>query len=111
MWGVRVPVAGGGYFRLLPYWITRKGLRQVNRDDKQPFVFYLHPWEIDEGQPSIAASRLSRFRHYTNIRRCEARLRTLLGHFRFGTMAESLRDLGLFDEKSLMERPAAAAVG
>jgi len=95
MWGVRVPVAGGGYFRLLPYWLTRKGLRQVNHEDRQPFVFYLHPWEIDKDQPSIAASRISRFRHYTNIDRCEARLRVLLADFRFGTMIDSLSDLGL----------------
>jgi polysaccharide deacetylase family protein (PEP-CTERM system associated) len=93
--GVRVPVAGGGYFRLLPYWLTRYGLGSVNRDEKVPFVFYLHPWEIDTGQPDIAAGAVSRFRHYTNIGRCEARLRRLVGEFSFGAMEDVLTTCGL----------------
>jgi polysaccharide deacetylase family protein (PEP-CTERM system associated) len=93
--GVRVPVAGGGYFRLLPYWLTRYGLGSVNRIERSPFVFYLHPWEIDAGQPDVAAGFVSRFRHYTNIARCEPRLRQLLDDFRFGTMEEVLVKQGL----------------
>jgi polysaccharide deacetylase family protein (PEP-CTERM system associated) len=95
MAGVRVPVAGGGYFRLLPYWFTRRGLRNVNRDEGVPFVFYLHPWEIDEGQPDVAAGLVSRFRHYTNIAHCEPRLRRLIGEFRFGAMEDVLIERGL----------------
>jgi len=94
--GVRVPVSGGGYFRLLPYWVTRAGLRQINARDDQPFTFYLHPWEVDPGQPRVGGiSLLSRFRHYTNLSRCESRLRRLLGEFSFAPMREVLRTRGL----------------
>jgi polysaccharide deacetylase family protein (PEP-CTERM system associated) len=93
--GVRVPVAGGGYFRLLPYWLTRWGLGDVNRRESAPFVFYLHPWEIDAGQPDIAAGAISRFRHYTNIDRCETRLKRLVREFRFGAMEDVLTENGL----------------
>jgi polysaccharide deacetylase family protein (PEP-CTERM system associated) len=88
--GLRVPVAGGGYFRLLPYRFTRWALARVNTHEAMPFVFYLHPWEIDEGQPSIDGGLLSRFRHYTNISRCEARLERLTQEFRFGSMEDVL---------------------
>lgn len=93
--GVRIPVAGGGYFRLLPYWLTRKGLQSINEDEGRPFIFYLHPWEIDPEQPRIQASRLSRLRHYTNLSACESRLRKLVSQFRFCTAADTLRDLAL----------------
>jgi polysaccharide deacetylase family protein (PEP-CTERM system associated) len=88
--GARVPVAGGGYFRLFPYWFTRWALRGVNDDDRMPFVFYLHPWEIDPGQPRVRASLLSRFRHYNNLDVCERRLQALLRDFRFTTMRRLL---------------------
>jgi polysaccharide deacetylase family protein (PEP-CTERM system associated) len=90
MFGSRVPVAGGGYFRLFPYWFTRWALAGVNRDDSIPFVFYLHPWEIDPAQPRVRASLVSRFRHYNNLHKCESRLRALLNDFRFSTMREVL---------------------
>lgn len=80
---VNLPVAGGGYFRLLPYWWTRWGISRVNRLEGQPVVFYLHPWEIDPDQPRLPAGRLSRFRHYRNLHRTEPRLRQLLQDFRF----------------------------
>jgi polysaccharide deacetylase family protein (PEP-CTERM system associated) len=94
VFGCRMPVAGGGYFRLYPYAVTRFGLRQINRQDK-PFIFYLHPWEIDPDQPRIAARLLSRFRHYNNLDRCEGRLQRLMGDFSFGTTWSVLSDLGL----------------
>ncbi len=93
--GFKLPVAGGGYFRLLPYWLTRWGLASINADARQAFIFYLHPWEIDPGQPRVQASRLSRFRHYTNLDKCEGRLRRLLGEFRFGTARDCLVEMGL----------------
>jgi polysaccharide deacetylase family protein (PEP-CTERM system associated) len=84
--GATIPVAGGGYFRLLPYWFTRWGLRELNRRE-QEFVFYLHPWEVDPGQPRIAsASPMSRFRHYFNLEQCAQRLGRLLEDFEFDTM-------------------------
>jgi len=96
--GFRLPVAGGGYFRLLPYALSRWGLSSINRREGQPFIFYLHPWEIDPDQPRVRASWLSRFRHYTNLDKCEARLRRLLREFRFGTARDSLAQLGLLPQ-------------
>ena len=93
--GFRLPVAGGGYFRLLPYAVSRWGLASINRRDRQPFIFYLHPWEIDPDQPRVRAGWVSRFRHYTNLDKCEERLRRLLAEFRFGTARDSLAQLGL----------------
>jgi len=88
--GTNLPVGGGGYFRLLPYWWTRAGIRRLNRVEERPAIFYLHPWEVDPGQPRLHGSRLSRFRHYRNLAKTEARLRRLLRDFRFGTIAETL---------------------
>jgi polysaccharide deacetylase family protein (PEP-CTERM system associated) len=98
--GIRIPVSGGGYFRLLPYWVTRWGLASINRREQRPFVFYLHPWEIDPEQPRVSASWLSRFRHYTNLEKCEERLRRLLGEFQFGTAKDGLAQLGLLSSAS-----------
>ena len=90
-WGkFKLPVSGGGYFRIFPYWITRKSLARINEHEQRPFVFYLHPWEIDPGQPRINASLKSRLRHYTNLSRCEARLGQLLDEFSFAPMCEVL---------------------
>lgn len=90
IFGMTVPVAGGGYFRLLPYWFTRWALASINRNDNLPFIFYLHPWEIDADQPRFKASRLSRFRHYNNLEVCEARLSQLIQDFRFTTVRNVL---------------------
>ncbi len=83
---VNLPIAGGGYFRILPYWWTRWGIERVNRLERRPAVFYLHPWEIDPEQPRLRAGRLGQFRHYRNLQRTEPRLRQLLTDFRFGTV-------------------------
>lgn len=84
--GMKVPVSGGGYFRLYPYRLSAHLLKQVN-DEAQPFVFYMHPWEIDPGQPRIRTSLKSRLRHYTNLDLFEKKLRRLLRDFRFTSMA------------------------
>ncbi len=82
-----LPSSGGGYFRLLPYALSRWMLRKVNREDREPAIFYFHPWEIDPGQPRIAGiDARTRFRHYVNIPRMEGRLQQLLGDFRWGRM-------------------------
>jgi polysaccharide deacetylase family protein (PEP-CTERM system associated) len=99
MAGFKLPVSGGGYFRLLPYWLTRMGLQRVNQREQRPFVFYLHPWEVDPEQPVVKAKLLSRFRHYTNLDRTESRLRRLLGEFRFAPVRDVLADLGLTPAK------------
>lgn len=87
---LNLPVAGGGYFRLLPYEWTRWGIDRLNRVERRPAVFYLHPWEIDPGQPRLEASRLSRFRHYRNLDKTERRLDALLREFRFSTVMAML---------------------
>lgn len=95
--GVRIPVAGGGYFRLFPYWLTRGALERINRRSGQAFMFYLHPWEVDPGQPRIRVNPLSRFRHYVNLDKTEGRLRSLIGGFRLSTAHGVLDRLGLLD--------------
>jgi polysaccharide deacetylase family protein (PEP-CTERM system associated) len=82
--GVNLPIGGGGYFRLLPYERTRRGIAHVNAVERRSVMFYLHPWEIDPDQPRVPASVLSRFRHYRNLSKTEGRLRRLLEDFRFG---------------------------
>ena len=90
LFGYSLPVAGGGYFRLYPYWFSRYCLKRINRSN-QSFVFYLHPWEIDPKQPRIPTkSALSKFRHYNNLERCEARLQVLLREFSFTTVENVL---------------------
>ncbi|RPI13899.1 MAG: DUF3473 domain-containing protein [Lysobacterales bacterium] len=87
--GRNFPAGGGGYFRLMPYGLYRWGLRRVNERDTQPGMFYFHPWEVDPDQPRIPGAPLrSRLRHYTNLRTMEARLKRLLGDFRWGRMDE-----------------------
>ncbi len=88
--GRNFPCSGGGYFRVLPYALSRGAMRRVNRADQQPCIFYLHPWEIDPDQPrQERASWKSRFRHYTNLGRTESRLRRLLGDFAWGRMDQA----------------------
>jgi polysaccharide deacetylase family protein (PEP-CTERM system associated) len=83
------PASGGGYFRLLPYPISRWSVQRVNRADRQAAVFYCHPWEIDPGQPRMnQASSKSRFRHYVNQTRMLGKIDRLLGDFRWGTVAQ-----------------------
>jgi polysaccharide deacetylase family protein (PEP-CTERM system associated) len=87
LFGRNLPTAGGGYFRLLPYRLTRWALRRAHQDLRIPSVFYIHPWEIDPDQPRQArAPRLSRFRHYLNLGRTEGRLRRLLRDFNWSRM-------------------------
>jgi polysaccharide deacetylase family protein (PEP-CTERM system associated) len=86
MGGTNLPVAGGGYFRILPYAWTRWGITRVNEREQQPAVFYLHPWEVDPAQPRLPAGALGRFRHYRNLHKTEARLRALMRDFRFGPL-------------------------
>ena len=92
--GRRVPVAGGGYFRIMPYALTRRALRRINRDG-QPAMVYLQPWELDPGQPRLPVGALTRFRHLVNVGKTEARLVRLLGDFAFAPAAEVLAGCGL----------------
>jgi polysaccharide deacetylase family protein (PEP-CTERM system associated) len=84
-----LPAGGGGYFRLLPYPLSRAWLRRVNEVDGKPCIFYFHPWEIDPEQPRFReASALAKFRHYLNLQRTEGRLRRLLADFAWGPIAD-----------------------
>ena len=81
------PASGGGYFRLMPYALSRHLISRVNRRDGESAVFYFHPWEIDPGQPRVPGiDAKTRFRHYVNIRLMENRLHRLLKDFRWGRM-------------------------
>jgi polysaccharide deacetylase family protein (PEP-CTERM system associated) len=78
------PAGGGGYFRLLPYAVSRWSIRRINAIDGKPAMFYFHPWELDPEQPRVQGVRAkTRFRHYVNLKRTEPRLRRLLVDFRW----------------------------
>jgi polysaccharide deacetylase family protein (PEP-CTERM system associated) len=84
-----LPSSGGGYFRLLPYALSKWMISKVNRDDRESAIFYFHPWEIDPGQPRVAGiDGKTRFRHYVNLPRTETKLKALLADFRWGRMDE-----------------------
>jgi len=87
--GRNVPVAGGAYFRLYPYALTRHAYRSINRSG-QPVAFYIHPWELDPGHPRIALPRRIAATHYANLGATEPRLRRLLRDFTFAPMREVL---------------------
>jgi polysaccharide deacetylase family protein (PEP-CTERM system associated) len=89
IFGTRLPVAGGGYFRLFPYPILRQLLKRIERAG-HPLVMYLHPWELDPDQPKMQGSCLSMFRHYINLHKTEDRLRSLLKDFCFTSIREAL---------------------
>ena len=97
--GMNLPVAGGGYFRLLPLAVSLAGLRRINVRENRAFVFYTHPWEIDSSQPRFDLGWLSGIRHYRNTDVCEQRLRKLFEEFRFDTCAAVLEEAG-FDVSS-----------
>lgn len=87
---LRFPAAGGGYFRLYPYWVSRALLKRAAVKNGSA-IFYLHPWEIDPDQPRVeGAGLLSRFRHYNNLARCPARLERLLNEISFTTVEQLL---------------------
>ncbi len=83
------PSSGGGFFRLLPYGVSKRLVQRVNEADAQPAIFYFHPWEVDPQQPRIPGiDAKTRFRHYVNLGRNEAKLRRLLKDFAWGRMDE-----------------------
>nr|WP_246021593.1 XrtA system polysaccharide deacetylase [Alteraurantiacibacter aquimixticola] len=85
--GKRLAAGGGGFFRVLPYGFSRWAIRQVNRREGRPAVFYFHPWEIDPGQPRVAGAPIkSRLRHYTNLDKMAPKLRQLIHEFAWGRM-------------------------
>jgi len=87
---IAIPWGGGAYFRLIPYPIFRRGVSRI-LNTRPPYVFYIHPWEIDPGQPRLTGvSRNHSFRHYVGLTRCERRFASLLEEFRWSTIGELL---------------------
>ncbi len=93
--GRRVPIAGGGYFRLLPYGLTRRFIRHLNTREHQPAIVYLHPWELDVHQPRVRVGWLSQLRHSVNTHSTEGKLRRLLADFRFAPVRDILARSGV----------------
>lgn len=90
--GLNLPAGGGGYFRLLPYAMSRMVIAKFNRDDRQPAIFYLHPWELDPGQPRVPGIGFkTRFRHAINLSRTESRLRRLTRDFHWGRVDQAFQ--------------------
>ena len=88
LFGLTLPVAGGGYLRLLPYAVTRWALKRLNVEENKPAIVYLHPWELDPDQPRIRTGLVTRWRHYTGVRTVENKLRSLMRDHRFGALRE-----------------------
>jgi polysaccharide deacetylase family protein (PEP-CTERM system associated) len=89
--GMNLPIGGGGFFRLLPFSLIRLGMRRVNLREEQPVMFYLHPWELDPGQPRPPMSWPYRFRHYVGVEKEADKLGRLMALFRFGTVRDVLQ--------------------
>jgi polysaccharide deacetylase family protein (PEP-CTERM system associated) len=101
--GLRFAAGGGGFFRLLPYALSRWAIGRVNRTDKRPAIFYFHPWDIDPEQPRVADAPLkSKLRHYTNLETMRSKLVRLLGDFRWTRTDEVVAS-----ERARLERAAA----
>lgn len=89
--GQNIPISGGGYFRLFPYSIFKRGLKRINEVEQKPFIFYIHPWEIDPEQPRVnGLSSRSKFRHYVNLTKAENKFKRLLADFQFSTIRQIL---------------------
>jgi len=88
---IRLPIAGGGYLRLLPIDIIMRGIATINQRELQPAVLYFHPWEIDPGQPRIKTGIKSRVRHYLNLDKTEGKLQKIFSEHKFGTMSRVLQ--------------------
>jgi polysaccharide deacetylase family protein (PEP-CTERM system associated) len=107
VFGYSLPAAGGGYFRLYPYFLSRELFRRAGENNTKPAIFYLHPWEIDPDQPRVpGAGLLSRFRHYNNLHACLPRLKAMLEEFPFGTVTDSLASTNIADTPIISLHPA-----
>jgi polysaccharide deacetylase family protein (PEP-CTERM system associated) len=88
--GKSVPIGGGGFFRLYPYWLTKHLISRFVSTQKQPYSFYFHPWELDPAQPRIHdAPFKSKFRHYLNLHSVDRKLSSLLKDFEWGTVSQA----------------------
>lgn len=100
LFGRKLPCSGGGFFRLFPYWYTRRGFNTINTKDSGSAIFYIHPWEFDPELPVISsASALSKFRTYVNLKETEGKFRRLLSDFSFAPLASFL---GSYSDHSII---------
>jgi len=88
--GQNLPVGGGAYLRILPGWLVSSGVGSINAKESRPAILYLHPWEIDEEQPRLQASVVSRARQYIGLSQMKRKLEGLLQQFKFGTVYETV---------------------
>jgi polysaccharide deacetylase family protein (PEP-CTERM system associated) len=89
-----VGIGGGGYFRLYPYWLSKKRIQEFMSSESAPYSFYFHPWEIDAEQPKIKNAPVkSKVRHYINLSKMESKVTKLLDDYHWGTMAQAY-DIG-----------------
>jgi polysaccharide deacetylase family protein (PEP-CTERM system associated) len=94
--GIRLPVGGGGYFRLFPSGLTRSLWRRCERESDAPLMFYFHPWEIDDDLPRVPGmGYVNRWRHHVNVHTTQRKLEVMLQEFRFGAIGDVLRSDGL----------------
>jgi len=108
--GVNLPIGGGGYFRLSPYEWIRRGIEHVNTHERQPVMFYFHPWELDPDQPRPPMAWRHRFRHYVGLEREAIKLSLLLAQFRFGTARDVLEQRQSQAETVDIDSPAGLSV-
>ena len=98
---MNLPVSGGGYFRIYPYPFTANSFQRINKKQQRPFMFYIHPWEIDPEQMRMEfASRSTRFRHYTNLKSTYRKLGRLLSDFSFTTMGNVIQQAAAAKEST-----------
>ncbi len=103
--GLRIPVAGGGYFRLYPYMVLKRLLRKLEGEGS-PLVMYMHPWEFDPEQPRMEGSFVSRMRHYLNLDKTESRLGSLMQDFSFGPIRDVFPPISqMYDESVCSQVP------
>jgi len=82
-----IPIAGGGYLRLYPYWFIKKGIKKANSQGK-PAIVYIRPWELDPHPPKVKVKFFYKFRHYTNLDMMEIKIKKLLRDFEFAPIRE-----------------------
>jgi polysaccharide deacetylase family protein (PEP-CTERM system associated) len=93
IWGARAPIGGGAYFRFLPYWYTRWGIRHINTSEDHSACIYLHPWELDTEQPRMSGSVSARLRHYFGLHGAEVKFRRLLHDFQVQPLICAIEEL------------------
>jgi polysaccharide deacetylase family protein (PEP-CTERM system associated) len=109
--GVRAPIGGGAYLRLLPYWFTRWALRYINEGEERSASVYLHPWELDSEQPRMQGSVSARLRHYFGLKGAEAKLRRMLLDFEVQPMNSLIDELNLDPLSARSKRIPEVALG